>query len=81
MLCETPHSEETISCNYAHCAPTAEVEDQGMQVSFVMLIPWGGDGGGAWGPSEEPNTGVNPMVEMISKAPTMCSFLFDSVYS
>lgn len=43
-------------------APTAEVKDQGIPVSFVLLIPWGGGGGGPWGPSEEPTTGVNPMV-------------------
>lgn len=58
----------------------AEVEDRRIHTSLSFLLPWGGGGGGPWGPPEEPNTGMNPMIEMIAKDPSICSFLFDSVY-
>lgn len=58
----------------------AEVEDRRIHMSLSFLLPWGRGGDGPWGPPEGPNTGMNPMIEMIAKDPSICSFLFGSVY-
>lgn len=57
-----------------------EVEDRRIHMPLSFLLPLVGEG---WslGPFEEPNTVMNPRIEMITKHPSICSFLLDFAYS
>lgn len=56
-----------------------EVEDRRIHMPLCFLLALVGEG---WslGPFEEPNAAMNPTIEMITKHPSICSFLLDSAY-